>query len=117
MTTERLRAELLLILSPVRERRIWRCLSRDDNERKAGPLFLARQRSFAENRTKAGWRSPDRHPAISVSGAHRHLGNPLFPGKRSLTSRRSIVPLFGPVPRTSDYLCWLVNRTFKTEMV
>ena len=66
MTTERLRAELLLILSPVRERRIWRCLSRDDNERKAGPLFLARQRSFAENRTKPGWRSSDRHPASAL---------------------------------------------------
>src|SRR6266576_3754556 len=63
MTTERLRAGLLLILSPVRERRIWRCLSRDDNERKAEPLFLARQRSFAENRTKPGWRPSDRHPA------------------------------------------------------
>src|SRR4029453_8734210 len=66
MTTERLRAELLLILSPVRERRIWRCLLRDDNERKAGPLFLARQRSFAENRTKPGWRSSDRHPASAL---------------------------------------------------
>src|SRR6266498_1296159 len=67
MTTERLRAELLLILSPVRERRIWRCLSRDDNERKAGPLFLARQRSFAENRTKPGWRSSDRNPASAFA--------------------------------------------------
>src|SRR4029453_18662809 len=74
MTRERLRAELLLILSPVRERRIWRCLSRDDNERKAGPLFLARQCSFAENRTKPGWRSSDRHPA----SAFPNLRTPLF---------------------------------------
>jgi hypothetical protein len=53
--------------------------------------------------------SYDRHPAISVFLADRHLGNPLFPGKRSLTSGRSIVPLFAPARRTSDYLCWLVT--------
>src|SRR4030095_7810382 len=76
MTTERLRAELLLILSPVRERRIWRCLSRDDNERKAGPLFLARQRSFAAKRTKAGCRFVRSTSGILCGSSHPWLSRP-----------------------------------------
>src|SRR4030095_7098208 len=109
MTTERLREELLLILSPVRERRIWRCLSRDDNKRKAGPLFLARQRSFAENRTKPGWRSSDRHPASSVFCRRS-------PSRQSAISRQALFDK-RQVNRSAiwtgaenrDYLCWLVT--------
>src|SRR5437016_12707664 len=58
MTTERLRAELLLILSPVRERRIWRYPLGDTDKIKTSAAFSADERSFARSkkRTQAGCR-------------------------------------------------------------
>src|SRR4030095_14679130 len=103
MTTERLRAELLLILSPVRERRIWRCLSRDDNERKAGLLFLARERSFAQNRTKPGWRSSDRHPASAFVETPMTLMSQI--GRRSFSWKNPLLREFGQKTRAFPHIC------------
>src|SRR4030095_9573840 len=112
MTAERLRAELLSILSPVREQRIWRFRLGGDSERgKSETLFLARERRFARSkkRTNAGCRF-----VRSTSGNFCFLSR--SPSRQSAISRQALFDK-RQVNRSAictgaenqDYLCWLVT--------